>query len=544
MAYTNTEITAPRGINKDLSPYELPPDVWSDGANVNFRRNRTNRQLGYRLLLSYPSTSVKPLFVTYFSAGLEPYWVYADEASVWKTNGTVDTQLASGFSASRDDNWSSCDFNSVLVMNNQNDHPQYLPEILPTRAYDSMVDLPFWGVRAADTIPDDPPNYVWNWGPESRCSVIRPYKNYLFALDCWNDKGVRYPNMVRWSSPAQLGDVPPSWDPDSPSEQAGLYSLSDTPGRVLDGLTLGDYFVIYKTDSVWLVQFVGGDFNFSFRKLFSDDAGMLNAECVAEFDGKHFVMSTTGAYIHNGATKQEIMDPWVKDEFFNNVAEEQLANARVVADHNNREIWVYYTTRLNYEDAATSWCDKALVWNWETAQWTIRELTGISYIAEGFAKSALEQLDPAWNSDLQVWDSDITIWNSDQSDQPDVLSLVLADYNNSALYKNESANTQAGQVMIGWVERIGIDMNDDHSFKYLSRVIPHIIGEVPVQVTLYSSNTQVTVPTTQQTSTFDPKVDWNVDCHVTGRYLGIKFSCDGDFELNGYTLVWETTGQQ
>ncbi len=346
MAYEKTEVVAPAGINKDISPYELPPELWSDARNVNFRRNRVNKQRGYAPLglatapaVNPNSTSISPLFVTYFKTIENPLWIYGSEATLMKTDGNAITTIGTNFNATRDENWSSTNFNSVMIFNNPNDHPQYLPE-----PYDTVVPLPFWGIPAADTVPD-PDHPLYLWGPQSRCSVMRAYKNYLFALDGWDKDGTRYPQMVRWSSSAQLGDVPPSWDPNSPSEQAGLYSLADTPGRILDGMTLGDYFVIYKTDSVWLVQFVGGQFNFSFRKLFGDEAGMLAKECCAEFEGRHFVLSTTGAYIHNAATKEEVMEPWVRDHFINSVSEVQLKNTRVIADHENDEIWVYYTTK-------------------------------------------------------------------------------------------------------------------------------------------------------------------------------------------------------
>ena len=539
MAYQRTEVVQPKGINKDISPYELPPEIWSDGSNINFRRGRTNKQLGYRNAFEIPSTAISPLWLTYFSGDVE-YWVYGSETTIMKTTGAVNTTIGTGFNATRDFNWSSCNFNSVLVMNNPIDHPQYLPEGDGT--FNAVVPLEFWGTEAADTIL--PPSGTYQWGAASRAFVIRPYKNYLFAMNCTDAQGIEYPNMVRWSSPAQLGDIPPSWDPTSPSEQAGLYSLSDTPGRLLDAATLGDYMVLYKTDAVWLAQFIGGDFNFSFRKIFSDEAGMLAAECWAEFDGKHFVMSTSGAYIHNGATKQEVMEPWVKDEFFNNVADEQLKNTRVAADHNNHEIWVYYTTKESGSNGNNDWCDRALVYHWRDSTWTIRELTGISYIAEGFSRGIIEPQDQVWDDDEQPWEDDETIWNSDTSSNPDTLNIMFSDYFNMLLYLSESDNGQAGQTMTGWVQRIGIDMNDDHDYKYLTRVVPHIIGSVPVDITIYSSTTQVVNPTIQLQTVFDPTQEWNVDCHVTGRYLGIRFSCNGFFQLNGYSLEWETTGTQ
>ena len=539
MPYERTEITRPKGINKDLSPYELPPDVWSDGANVNFRRNRTNKQLGYKNPFTINSTSISPIFLKYFTDNIDTFWLYASEETIMKTDGETIATLGTGFNATRSVNWSGFNFNGVLVLNNYNDHPQWLPPSPTgsgTYTYDAVEDLFNWGVQAPDSVTP-PAEYLWT--EAARTSVIRGYKNYLFALDCTDKDGLRYPSMIRWSSPAKLGDAPPYWDPDSPSEQAGLYQLTDSPGRIVDGLTLGDYFVIYKTDSVWLVQFIGGEFNFSFRKLFGDDAGMLAKECVAEFEGKHFVLSPTGAYVHNGATKQEIMDPWVKDEFFKKVDPDQLVNTRVVADHNHQEIWVYYTSG----SSTSGWCDRALVWNWTIGEWTIRELTGISYIAEGIVERLGAGVDD-WNSDSEVWDSDITIWNDQVDFNPTELNLLLADPVENLLYGNELDIKQAGITMNGWVQRFGIDFNDDFKFKYLSRVIPHVIGTEPVTITLYSSNTQVTNPTIQQVLTFDPKQDQDVDCHVTGRYLGIKFECNGDFKLTGYTLVWEPTGDQ
>jgi hypothetical protein len=265
---------------------------------------------------------------------------------------------------------------------------------------------------------------------------------------------------------------------------------------------------------------------------------MLAKECMAEFEGRHFVLSTTGAYIHNGSTKEEIMEPWVHTHFINSVTEAQYKNTRVIADHENHEIWIYYTTA----NTPNGWYDEALVWNWDYNKWTIRELTGISYIAEGVAK--IRGADTSWDTDNETWDSDTTVWNNDATDVPDTLGLVLSDYINKELYLSESAETQAGLPMTGWVQRVGIDFNEDMQFKYLTRVVPHLIGTDPVEITLYTSETQTYTPSVEQVSTYDPTQDWGVDCHITGRYIGIKVSGDKDFQLNGYTLVWGTGGEQ
>ena len=46
MDYERTEVVQPSGIVKDLSPFEMPPNIWSDGDNINFRRGRTNSDAG------------------------------------------------------------------------------------------------------------------------------------------------------------------------------------------------------------------------------------------------------------------------------------------------------------------------------------------------------------------------------------------------------------------------------------------------------------------------------------------------------------------
>ena len=33
-------ILNPHGINKDISPYELPDDKWSDGNNIHFDKSK------------------------------------------------------------------------------------------------------------------------------------------------------------------------------------------------------------------------------------------------------------------------------------------------------------------------------------------------------------------------------------------------------------------------------------------------------------------------------------------------------------------------
>jgi hypothetical protein len=547
LSYEKSEVRRPKGINKDLSPYELPPEMWSDGSNITFRRNRVAKALGYGSVweLTPAQVTVQPLHILYFTDNIDAYWAYANETAIWKTAGdgastldisrTVNGSDPLAYSASRDASWTSINFNNIALFNNRNDIPQVLEPISKL----TMENLPWWNPSDKD---DADYTYMGRWGEGARCEVIRGFKNYLVAMDCYQASGTREPATVRWSSPAEGGDVPPSWDEMKAGEQAGDYWISDTNGRVVDGLTLGDYFVIYKTDAVWLMDFIGGDFTMRFRKLFGDEAGMLAKECVAEFDGKHFVLSPTGAYVHNAASKEDIMEQWVRDEFFDNVATERLLETKVVADHTNREIWIYYVTQSEYLNNTNAWPNRALIWNWDTSMWTIKDLTGLSHIAEGVVESTAVGVDD-WDSDSQVWNLDDTVWDGSIAFNPADKSLLLADYDNSQFYANEFGKESAGVLFTGFVKRIGVDMEDDHTFKEVSRITPHILGSNPVHVAVFVEDTQTgSGGTYHGLGDFYPQFDNYVDCHAVGRYVGVQFTGSELWTLTGYSVWWKPLG--
>jgi hypothetical protein len=537
MPYERTEVVQPSGIVSDISPFEMPADVWSGGDNINFRRGRTNAL--YANNNPYPdiTLAVSPTYMQYVDINGVSNWIYCSYTGsiniVELTDGsTITSPEANGltrdppdptyvYNNSRIASWSGCNFNSLVVLNNRLNTPQILE-----KPYNVIKDMPFWDAATAP------------WDAGSTCEVIRPYKNYLIAMDCYDNVRTRYANMVRWSSPAILGEAPTSWDADAVGEQAGLYPLADTPGRVVDGLTLGDYFVIYKTDAVWLMQFIGGEFTMSFRKLFGGDAGILSKDCVVEFQGKHFVLSPSSCYVHNGNTKEDVMDGWVKDEFFQTVHEDYIESTKVVADHNNNEVIIYFISNSN--TATEPYADRALVWDWATQEWSRRELNQISHIAEGYISPTVPS--QTWDDDSQDWDNDTTTWDGDVNFSPVFESLLMGGYETQEFYASEYTRGVNVFYPEGWVERIGIDFNNDRRFKMLERIVPHIDSAEEVTITIYASDIPDLIPTPQQIVTFDPKVDVDVDVHVVGRYLGIKFSCPGFFRINGYTLEWKPTG--
>jgi hypothetical protein len=548
-SYESTEVIRPKGINKDLSPYELPLDIWSDGKDVHFRRNRAERAFGYNqdwtVLDDATDFVINPLHVHFYTRE-DSYnlWHYASESAIYKTDGNSVVNVSKGSTSGTDPvapynaswtegflsetgRWTSCDFNSLLVFNNRFDHPQ-VNMAYTQNVRQPFIDLPNWGVPKADSIPADDGLLI---NPEARANIMRSHKNYLIAMDIFEapdatneDKRKRHPSRVWWSSPAALGDIPPSWDAFSPTEQAGYYDLAETADRIVDGKSLGDYFIIYKENSVWMMQFTGGPAQWSFRKLFGTDSGCLGKECITEFDGKHFVMTYSGAYVHNSATKEEVMEKWVKDEFYNTVDPIKANETKVVADVARKEIWVYFITT----ESPNGWADKALIWNWDVQEWSIKSLNSISFIAPGRSERGIKTVDKAF--------------------RPDERNIMLADYPNKGLYTNETGNTYAGATINGVIERQGIELGDNVTFKELTGISLNIetpaVWTIPttVDVSIYTQELQGGPITKVQTTSFNAGTDRYIDCHAVGRWFGIKIEGIYPWTLTSYSLHWKPLG--
>ena len=71
--------------------------------------------------------------------------------------------------------------------------------------------------------------------------------------------------------------VPDSWNEADPTRSAVTNDLVEMKTEIVDGAVLGSNFIIYSSDSIFLMEFVGGQFIMNFRKLFTD-AGLISPE--------------------------------------------------------------------------------------------------------------------------------------------------------------------------------------------------------------------------------------------------------------------------
>jgi hypothetical protein len=515
MPNIQNQVTAfnPNGINTDLSTYEVPDENWTDGNNVQFDNNRTNKILGHKQVFS-PLLGT-PYWLLYYKTIESDYWLYPSLTKIFRVKkvGATDThtdvtRLSGGdYSATAENRWNGGVLGGVAILNNGVDVPQQIG-------------------TTANNFSD-----LSNWLSGTTTAVIRPFKRFLVALDT-TESSTRYPFRVRWSHPAEGGTVPTTWNAADATKDAGFVDLSQTPGFVVDCLPLKDVNIIYKEDSVWSMAFEGGQSIFGFRQLFSD-AGILSKDCAKPYEGGHFVVSEDDVYIHNGQVKQSVVDRQVRDELFGIIHPTHKAKTFVAVDYEKNEMWVCFVSNNNNTDA---FADTAFVWNWRNNTWSKRDLPNVSYVSWGL----INQTDSIQWNDSGSWDSTNDPWNF-----PLRSALVLADVNNTKMYIHGSTNQFDGTDYKAWIEKADMSFGFSGN-KAVKAIIPRAEGTGDIDVWIGHKFVPSDSTVWQGPYVFTPGTHSNIPVRINGNYISVRFesTSNADWLLDNFEIHWTPSGHR
>ena len=519
MPFRRETITRPAGVVTDLSPYELPNEVWTSADNADFDRKRSSTCRGWEEV--YPTLSNQAVFALPWTDFNMPYWFVATATSIFRmqydklNNVTRETEEGTDIPYNGQDGWNGANFNGAVVFNNGYDAPQYY-----NTSSARFSDLTAW------------PEFY-------SCAIVRPFKNYLVALDITKDTGQRFPVMVKWSDPADAGGVPLSWDETSAETQAGEALLPDTSGRAIDGLALNDNFFIYKADSVWAMTFIGGTLVFQFRRVFADD-GIMGQDCAVEVEGKHYVVGTNDIYMHDGTRKQSIVDGVTRHAIYSDIHPDFTHRVKAVSHPPTSELWVYYPDLTS----TAGECNQAWVFNWEQGVWGKRDIPECRYIHLGAVDTRpSEHWDDAnfsWNGESSL------IWGQEEFGPSNVDLVAVTDQTLVHINQPDTYDHD-GEPYTTVFERHGINFGDDENVKYIHSITPHCIGTGTIQVQVGGEFVPEEGVYWEDPVPFELDVD--KECHFrhSSRYLAVKFyasSADAQFTLTGYTIEFEETDQR
>ena len=534
MALVRIDDVAAHGIITDIAPYELPPGAWSQGVNVRFKDRKVQKFLGHSAVFGAPSITPYTLFSV--QTLTQAYWIYAGLTKVYGTDMTSHFNLTRqtagvdvNYGATEERKWNGGVLNGIPILNNGVDEPQMWN---PVSSGQRLQLLSNWS--------------TWPGGVSTRARVIRPaFRYFLIALGI-TEGGVENPHNVAWAQPADPGAVPTSWNYSSATLDTGITPVADTPGSLLDLVMLGDVGVLYKDDSSYVMQFVGGQSIFRITPT-PLKFGLLATDCAKPLPGFHFMATQDDIVVHDSRQARSVVTERVRQIVFDNIDNTYKGRSYVVANYRKSEMW------FCYPESGQSQPTKALVWNWENNTTTFRELGALTpHIAPGVVQTNVGAQD--WDADSGTWDSDSTLWDQRFFDPANTSLLIARSQATAALYLADSTNQFAGANMTSYVERSGITIVgrdyrgepkiDPDSIKLVKRILPRISGG-PVQVYVGAQSLKDGAISWSSAMTFDPTTKNELQCYSVSRFPAVRFESVSDvhWSLDGYELDIELAGK-
>ena len=526
MPILKIENVGQHGIITDVLPHQLPPNAWTDGKNIRFNDIKAVKFTGHQTYHTPPSNwdggaTNQIYYLLPVSEPTDYYWIYCGLKDV-RVTSNADTSTSQEITPVAGDlvasdatvEWTGCIIGGVPVINNGVDYPHTWD-----RDYSTPGKL---------VVLTDFDNHA------DKCGALRAYKNYLVALDVTKG-GTRYPSLVKWSDSSALGTVPASWDETDETTDAGETELAGTrtdlnTGTALDCMTMRDANIIYRDDSIWSMNFIGGPFVFEFRKIYSAQ-GMLTRKCMAEFGGKHFVVGQADVFVHDGANFTSVIDTKNKDFLFNDMDPTYYDRTFVFANYAGAEMWICYVENAS----GATWPNKALVWNWEHQTWGVRDLPSNTAYIEGGVVDTQDTTD-IWTLSDGTWADWTTEWGSlgftPQKSSPALASVVIS--------KGDVTNQFAGTSFTSNICRTDIPLGEQDNFVRVKAVYPRLRGST-VDINIGVQQAPEGTIKWNGFKSFTPGTDQKIDVRLTGTHLAIKVQSDGDdsWEMSGIDIEFE-----
>jgi len=373
-------------------------------------------------------------------------------------------------------------FNQLLIVNPGTDAP---PQFTDAKVgAGSLAPIPNWLTDSSSS--------------PIICRILRPYNQRLIAMSIKEEHGVGgagtaddadddvyQPIDLLFSShittTASLAAV--QWTA-STTNTAGDAFLNATPGKILDGGQLGEFFIAYKTDSVVRIRETGDTNILAIESIFEDD-GIYSTRCFANIgNSQHLVVGNYGIYIHDGQSqKQDIAKDLFKDTMYALVKTTERNRTFVFQQTRDKEVWLCLPTTSN----STTGCDLAFVYDYSSGKIHKRTLPGITDLFE---------------TEL---DGELKIYGTKSGTTLQTLSNTILESG-------------------GYFERINDNLTDNGKVKHINRIEINAVGSCLVALT----GTQNLSDSKSYTNVaFNPTTDHKIDVRASGRYMNLKVTMNG-----------------
>lgn len=425
------------GLIQDASPEEVPEEFWTAAANIQFANRASETVNGVEAFID---TVEEPIFTIPVDVFQTINWVYCSTNKVYVFDGITshDITPAGGLSSVSPGSWVGTVLNNIPVFTNGIDEPFY------------------WDLNVSNPCLPLP-----GWPVDAKCKAIRAFKYHLFALNITQGTE-NFDDSVWWSESAEPGTLPQEWTP-SPSNDAGDFSLSDTPGAVYDALQLRDNLIIYKSNATYTVSYVAGQYIFTQRKNFLT-SGVPGVNCVTEFMGEHYLFSGSDLIKFDGQTAISLVDGKVRETLIRGIDGERVHQSCVINDFDNNMVLVCIP--IKGEEKLT----KAYVINTLNGHVGVRFLPNINYATSGPVSPL--NLEDIWDNDPYIWDEKPLFWTEGLNTARLFIPVFCASTNHIL-----EAELNSNPVSY-FLERLSMDLEADEVIErfLINKVVPQVHG--------------------------------------------------------------------
>ena len=350
---------AQHGVNTDLPEWLLPPGAFTTGFNFRIVDGFIEATGSGNDWDTAPVTSIGLLLYVNSTSGR--YWLLAGEADIYAYDGSVFNVITpAGLIVNDKDDWTGCLLTNIPIVNTPSSAPYYWPIQSPSNL---IEELPWDATR------------TWSDVNES-CRIMRSHKQFLFAMDL--QSGVnQITDGVRWSTPADIGSIPESWDHLDVTKVAGLTNLGGAGGRIIDGLSMRDAFIIYRENGISVFDYVGGQFVWQIRNM-AISTGLISADSITEVKGSHFFIGDGDIYGFDGNKVTSILYGVMKDLFSALYNPATYSNCYAVKNEVRKEIWFCVPALGGFVPGVATnatYPNVAFIYNWKEGTWGVRQIT-------------------------------------------------------------------------------------------------------------------------------------------------------------------------
>jgi hypothetical protein len=582
---------------EDTAPPSVPPNGWQRAHNVRFDVDGARAALGWETAVNLGEilpVITEEVWLDVVMDFDRAWWLGYSRNEIGSIDDTETVRLVTrqdppgtvvSYNTPSEGFWSFTNFKGIPVATNGVDIPQVQFES------DQVSPRP-------DTLFQDWAGWVTTYpggggAPTTtmRAQLVEAYQDYLVFANFTDWNGQARPTRVWWSEPAGTGTLPPSMDFFDPESRAGFYDLPVDDGPIQAMRVLRDAVMIYTLQSVWRMQWIGGQYVMKFDKVASH-FGALGPFCVEEVRGNHLVVTTDDVVMFDGQREQSICNGRVRRWLFSRINTDERNRVVVGGYPREGEVWIGLPV-----GGSSARSDQALVYRYKNDTWATRDLPQVYHMR------TLPRLQPAEiNPRRLVWDEvpgSLDAWNNPfwlteawtGSLQPD----AIYDY---GLYAG-SIDGQ-GKVIIRRMdtglehegiesyetvlERTDLNLTGDEQTSFLRAIYPQaVIGaeslgdeftwdaislsQTPTwddeawvtttwndftpearrfQIAVGGQRTAGALPQYKQLRDFQIGKDYRTTHRARGRRHGLRIDSVnvGTWRLSGYTVQWTQSGRR